>query len=117
MDIVTYALCNKKAKSYTDSVIENLPKGVVYKGSVNYYTDLPNNASLGDCYSVMYQGSTGTTPYGAEYIWGTNTATSINEWIKLGEEADLSDYATIEYVDSLIGDINDILDDINGEVI
>ena len=117
MDIVTLALAKKGAKSYTDSVIENLPKGVVYKGSVNYYADLPNNASLGDCYSVMYQGSTGTTPYGAEYIWGTNTATSTNEWIKLGEEADLSDYATIQYVNSIVGDINNILDNINGEVI
>ena len=68
MDIVTLALAKKSAKSYTDSVIENLPKGVVYKGSVNYYADLPNNASLGDCYTVLYRGSSGTETYGAEYI-------------------------------------------------
>lgn len=115
MDIVTLALAKKGAKSYTDTVIENLPKGVVYKGSVNYYTDLPNNASIGDCYTVLYKGTSGTDASGAEYVWGTNTATSTNEWIQIG--ADLSGYATISYVDSIVGDINDILDDINGEVI
>ena len=117
MDIVTYALCKNKAKQYTDAVIDNLPKGVIYRGSVNYYADLPNNAELGDCYSVLYKGTSGTETSGAEYIWGTNTATSTQEWIKIGEEVDLTDYATIEYVNNIIGDINDILDDINGEVI
>lgn len=117
MDLVTLALAKKGAKQYTDTAIINLPKGVVYKGSVDYYTNLPGDASLGDCYSVMYKGTSGTTAYGAEYVWGVNTSTSTQEWIKIGEDADLSDYATITYVNSIVGDINDILDDINGEVI
>ena len=68
MDVVTLALAKKGAKQYTDAVISNLPKGVVYKGSVNYYNDLPNNANLGDCYTVLYAGTSGTTAFGAEYV-------------------------------------------------
>ena len=63
MDVVTLALAKKGAKQYTDTVINNLPKGVVYKGSVNYYNDLPNNANLGDCYTVLYTGTSGTTAF------------------------------------------------------
>lgn len=68
MDVVTLALAKKGAKQYTDTVISNLPKGVVYKGSVNYYNDLPNNANLGDCYTVLYTGTSGTIAFGAEYV-------------------------------------------------
>jgi hypothetical protein len=64
MDIVTLAL----AKKYTNNVIEGIGKGISYKGAVNYYNELPNNASLGDCYSVLYQGTSGTTPSGLEYV-------------------------------------------------
>ena len=45
------------------------------------------------------------------------SGSSSEQWIKLGEEADLSDYATIEYVNEIIGDIDDALDEISGEVI
>lgn len=117
MDVVTLALAKKSAKSYTDTVINNLPKGVVYRGSVNYYADLPSAAALGDCYTVVYKGTTGTEPYGAEYVWGLNTATNIREWIKIGEDINLSDYATIEYVNGIVGNINNALDEIQGEVI
>lgn len=108
MDIITYSLCNKKAKSYTDAVIDNLPKGIVYRGSVNYYADLPNAAALGDCYTVMYKGSTGTEPFEAEYVWGLNTATNIREWIKIGEEIDLSGLQTeITSTNKLASDLVD----------
>ena len=104
MDVVTLALAKKGAKSYTDTVINNLPKGVVYRGSVNYYADLPNTAELGDCYTVVYKGATGTESSGAEYVWGLNTATNIREWIKIGEEIDLSEYATENWVNEQISD-------------
>ena len=104
MDVVTLALAKKGAKSYTDTVINNLPKGVVYRGSVNYYADLPNTAELGDCYTVIYKGATGTESSGAEYVWGLNTATNIREWIKIGEEIDLSEYATENWVNEQISD-------------
>lgn len=86
MDIVTLALAKKGAKQYTDTVVGNLPKGIVYKGSVSYYSDLPNNAEIGDCYTVTYEGSTGTTPSGAEYVWGINTETSQEEWVRFGKD-------------------------------
>ena len=86
MDIVTLALAKKGAKQYTDTVVGNLPKGIVYKGSVSYYSDLPNNAEIGDCYTVTYEGSTGTTPSGAEYVWGVNTETSQEEWVRFGKD-------------------------------
>lgn len=90
MDVVTLALAKKGAKQYTDTVIGNLPKGIVFKGSVNYFSDLPNNAEIGDCYTVLYSGDSGLNPSGVEYVWGLNTETSINEWIAIGP--DLTDY-------------------------
>ena len=89
MDIITYSLCNKKAKQYTDKVISNLPRGIIYKGSVSYYSILPNNAEIGDCYTVMYKGTSGSVDYGAEYVWGLNTATSTNEWENTRERKDM----------------------------
>lgn len=98
MDAITLALAKKGAKAYTDTVVGNLPKGVVFKGSVNYYNDLPNNAEIGDCYTVIYTGTSGTTPDGTEYVWGVNTATSTQEWINFGPNLDNyvknTDYAT-----------------------
>ena len=64
MDIITLSV----AKKYTDNVITGLGKGIIYKGAVDYYKDLPNNALIGDCYSILYKGESGTTPSGAEYI-------------------------------------------------
>ena len=68
MDIVTLTLAKKGAKKYTDEVIEGLGKGIVYKGAVDYYNDLPNNASIGDCYSILYKGTSGTESSGLEYV-------------------------------------------------
>ena len=86
MDLVTLALAKKSAKQYTDDVIEGLGKGITYKGAVSYYNDLPNNASLGDCYSVLYKGTSGTETSGAEYIWGKINNQGSATWIQLGEE-------------------------------
>lgn len=68
MDIVTLVLAKKGAKQYTDEAIEGLGKGIIYKGAVNYYNDLPNNASIGDCYSILYKGTSGTESSGLEYV-------------------------------------------------
>lgn len=71
------------AKTYTDTVIAALPKGIVYKGAVNYYNLLPaSGASEGDCYTVKYSGTSGTEPDGTEYIWGSYEGTF--QWISLG---------------------------------
>ena len=68
MDIITYSLCNKKAKKYTDEAISGLGRGIVYKGAVSYYNNLPNNASIGDCYSILYKGTSGAESSGLEYV-------------------------------------------------
>lgn len=86
MDVITLSLAKKGAKAYTDNAINNLPKGVVYRGSVNYYKDLPAEAALGDCYTVLYEGSTGTEESGSEYVLGVDTATEEETWIRIGKE-------------------------------
>lgn len=68
MDLVTLALAKKGAKQYTDNVVEGLGRGITYKGAVNYYNDLPNDASIGDCYIVLYKGTSGNIPLNLEYI-------------------------------------------------
>lgn len=100
MDIVTLAVAKNAAKKYTDSAIEGIGKGLTYKGAVDYYSDLPNNANLGDCYSVLYQGSSGTTPSGAEYVWGKKVSSGNPEWIKLGEDATSSEILTVDISDA-----------------
>jgi len=86
MDVVTLALAKKSAKQYTDDAIEGLGKGIIYKGAVNYYNDLPNNAEIGDCYSILYRGTTGTEPSGVEYVWGKVSGSSAASWIQLGAD-------------------------------
>lgn len=93
MDIVTLTLAKKGAKKYTDEAIAGLGKGIVYKGAVNYYNDLPNNPKEGDCYTVLYKGTTGTDAYNMEYIWGKIVVSGSYSWIKLGPD-DFSDFIT-----------------------
>lgn len=59
--------------------------GIKYKGEVNYYADLPNSAKIGDAYTVKYAGSSGTTPDGTEYVWGTASGT--NQWINFSKDS------------------------------
>lgn len=93
MDIVTLTLAKKGAKKYTDEAIAGLGKGIVYKGAVSYYNDLPNNPTEGDCYTVLYKGTTGTATYNMEYVWGKIVASGSYSWIKLGPD-DFSDFIT-----------------------
>lgn len=95
MDLVTLALAKKGAKQYTDNAIEALGKGIIYKGAVNYYNDLPNDVTIGDCYSVLYEGTSGSTPSGAEYVWGKINGQSAAAWIQLGKEIDTSSFEQV----------------------
>jgi hypothetical protein len=80
----TYSV--EQANNAIAQAIEALPNGLVYRGAVNYYKDLPTaNNELGDTYSVKYQGETGTTADGNEYAWGEYDGTL--QWIKLGVNA------------------------------
>lgn len=80
-------------KTYVDTTIkQKLASTYVYKGSVQTYADLPTNANNGDVYNVIeaYQ----------DYPAGTNFAWTGTQWDALGGSIDLSDYATIEYVNN-----------------
>ena len=82
MDVVTLALAKNYSKSYTDSAVAGISGGITYKGAVDYYSDLPNNPTEGDAYTVKYSGSSGSTPDGTEYVWGNYSGT--NQWIAFG---------------------------------
>lgn len=71
-------------KDHSDK-IDAAALGIKYKGEVNYYADLPNNAEIGDAYTVKYAGSSGTTPDGTEYVWGTVSGT--NQWINFSKDS------------------------------
>ncbi|MGN0615181.1 hypothetical protein [Ruminococcus flavefaciens] len=68
----------------TDDKATAAAAGLKYKGAVNYYSDLPNDAEIGDAYTVLYAGSSGTVPDGTEYVWGelNNTA----QWIDFSKD-------------------------------
>lgn len=78
--LVFSELAKNQANAYTDSAIAVIPKGFVYKGAVNYAADLPSNAETGDCYTVLYAGTSGTIPDGTEYAW------SGTEWLPIGPD-------------------------------
>ena len=60
MDVVTYALLNKK--------LQNVTLAYSYKGGVATVDDLPDNADAGDLYTV------GTN----QYVWNGT------EWVNIG---------------------------------
>ena len=59
-----------KLKSSIAAATEPLSEGMTYKGAVDYYGDLPDDAETGDLYLVRYQGSSGTAQLNARYVWG-----------------------------------------------
>lgn len=87
MDMATYILCKSSAKKYTDQVTQSLMGGVHYRGSVNYYIDLPNNAQEGDSYTVKYAGTSGSIADGTEYTWGYDTDLKDYTWISFSKDA------------------------------
>ena len=84
ISVETLALAKKFSKTYTDAAIASLPNGIVYRGAVNYYSDLPSNAEEGDAYTVKYTGTSGTTADGTEYVWGNDGGTLA--WIAIGPD-------------------------------
>lgn len=75
-------------KSYTqyeiDQMFESIGGGLHWKGAVSYYSNLPSDAELGDMWTVLYEGSSGTEACGDEYAWGTLSGTE--QWILIGKE-------------------------------
>ena len=68
MDIVTYALLNKKLTD-TSEFVEGLASGFTYKGSVATTAGLPSSAKAGDMYTV-------TSEDNAMYVWDGD------EWVQ-----------------------------------
>ena len=72
-------------KSLSDA-LDVAKLGIKYKGEVNYYSNLPSSGNqIGDAYTVKYAGSSGTTPDGTEYVWGTVSGT--NQWINFSKDS------------------------------
>lgn len=75
--------------------IERLPNIFTYKGSVESFDGLPNNANVGDVYNVEAEFVV-TSELGGDktYPAGTNVAWTGDEWDALAGSIDLSAYAT-----------------------
>lgn len=105
MDVVTLGAALKGAKAYTDATIAPLLGGVHYRGSVNYYTNLPSSPSEGDAYTVKYTGTSGTTPDGTEYVWALDTDDNTYKWIGFSPDT----YTKTE-IDSALSGKQDTID-------
>ena len=83
-----YGITNAYTKAEIDGKLSGAMK---YKGTVQTPSDLPVNPEIGDTYNV--------DETGANYAWnGTN-------WDKLSENIDLSDYARLEDVPTMLSDL------------
>ena len=66
-----------------DNEIDQAKQAIHFKGFVNYYADLPNDAEENDAYTVLYSGSSGTDPDGTEYVYSDYEGSlSWNPWGK-----------------------------------
>ena len=99
MDVVTLGAALNGSKKYTDTVAQSLMGGVRYQGEVDYYADLPNNAEVGDAYTVKYSGTSGTDLDGTEYTWGLNHQTQQYGWIDFSKDS----YTKTETNNLLVG--------------
>ena len=105
MDVVTLGAALKGAKVYTDATIAPLLGGVHYRGSVNYFDNLPSNPAEGDAYTVKYSGSSGTSPDGTEYVWALDTDDNTYKWIGFSPDT----YTKSEIDNLLSGKQNQVL--------
>lgn len=89
--LLFYQLALKRAKSYADKLFGKVPTGgLIWRGAVNYYADLPTKVEVGDCYTVKYLGASGTDVEGIEYAWGKLDGKL--QWIPLGPDIDIRLY-------------------------
>lgn len=89
--LLFYNLAIKRARAYAEKLFGKVPTGgLIWKGAVNYYSNLPANAAVGDCYTVKYAGTSGTEVSGTEYAWGNLDGTL--QWIPLGPDIDIRLY-------------------------
>lgn len=93
---------NSKTDEYTSEIMidpetgflysKDIPSALVYKGSVDTYAELPEDAKIGDMYNVVQEYKDPDTkkiyPAGTNFGW-TGTA-----WDALGGSIDVSNFAT-----------------------
>lgn len=68
--------------------LEDFSSGITLKGSVNYYSDLPDSPSVGDEYIVLYSGDSGTNYIGTKYAWDGTAWRPMGAELKLYRDAD-----------------------------
>lgn len=91
----------KVANTYTKEEVNNLVSGVFhFKGTAESFETLPADALEGDVYQVGEK----------EYAWNGDA------WVELGYTIDLTAYATKNYVDTEVGEVNTALETLDGEV-
>ena len=114
ISIETLAIAKKFSKSYTDAVVSGISGGINYKGAVNYYSDLPNNPSENDSYTVLYYGTSGTDTDGTQYVWAEYEGTL--QWIPYGiNRSLLKTYQTFRSKWTTRGTIAQFCDDVNAD--
>lgn len=92
---------------------DKLIKAAHYKGSVNYYKDLPTSTAIyGDIYNVRYKGSDGTDPDGNNYIFDEDN----REWDKLSGFVDIGDYYTTTEIDNKLSSLKIYIDDHDNDI-
>lgn len=103
MDVVTLGAALNGSKKYTDQVAQSFMGGVHYRGSVSYYTDLPNDAEEGDSYTVKYAGTSGSVADGTEYTWGYDTDSQDYAWISFSKDS----YSKAETDDTFVKKVDE----------
>lgn len=84
--VMFYNLAKQYAKTYADKLLGRVATGFNWLGAVKYYSDLPASANEGDAYTVMYEGTNGSTVDGTEYAWGQLDDTA--QWIPVRTKGD-----------------------------
>ena len=87
---MTLAAARIDARRIAQEAMAELPNGISYLGSVNYEKDLPEDAYVGDEYTVRYEGESGTERNGWKYLWDGES------WVKTGQTLDLGLYIDAE---------------------
>ena len=92
---------------------DKLIKAAHYRGSVNYYKDLPTTTAVyGDIYNVRYKGSSGTDPDGNNYIFDEDS----QEWDKLSGFVDIGDYYTTAEIDNKLSSLKIYIDEHDNDI-
>lgn len=68
--------------------LEDFDSGISLKGSVNYFSNLPESPARGDEYIVLYSGNSGTNYIGTKYVWDGTAWRSVGTSLKLYRDAD-----------------------------